>query len=177
MGGEIIMETSGLTKRWKCLSVLFFVSFSFCVPLSLMPSFVSLSLRRIGETRSWPSSCQLDVWTLVYHSYESFPLLCLTSAFFFFSVPCFFFFHPEAHFLFVLPIKVLFWTELKKNIDSLHLRFSTFSPFVKSDKAELLLQNWSFCIFFSCCTAPAVLVLLWTSVPCSSLLTDRKSVV
>lgn len=62
------------------------------------------------------------------------------------------------------------WTVLdgvRKRPFSLQLHLSTFCSFVMPDKADLLLQNWAFCVsslFFSplSSVAPAVPVLLWT---------------
>lgn len=58
----------------------------------------------------------------------------------------------------------------------LQLRSNTFCSFVAPDKADLLLQNWAFCISFPffCSVAPVVPVLLWTSILWSSLFTALR---
>lgn len=121
------------------------------------------------------SSGQLDRRTNITRSFEScssshFPSLFNLSFITLFLFSFLFalqlmFFHSETHsppptHPPTLPIKelaVLDWTrkvDFPSNCASTH-----FCPFVAPDKANLLLQNWAFCVSFLlfCCMAPAVL--------------------
>lgn len=57
----------------------------------------------------------------------------------------------------------------KKSRFSLQLLFNAFCPFVAQDKADLLLQNWAFCVSSLFSMAPVVLVLYCEPQPCDVL--------
>lgn len=156
------------------LCSLFFYSFVFLSVIFFFP----------WVSTEWPGrvmlrSGQLHRPTNITHSFECVSHLPTVSSlslrsfvFFKFSLQLMFFL-SDTRFLSPLPIKelaVLVWT---RKVDfPLQLRFNTFCSSVVPDKADLLLQNWAFCISFPFfCSVPVVPVLLWTSVLWSSLFT------